>query len=61
MARYGKFIIIETHGGPQYACVVLDCGEDGNGSLETLVFDTMREALFSKEYSQCQSPVVVML
>jgi hypothetical protein len=48
-----SFIIIETHGGPEYAIIVKD--QDGNN----LVFDSRSEA--EAEAADCQDGVVVEL
>jgi len=45
------FIILETHGGPQYVIVCMD--ENG----DNLVFDTLEEA--EAEAAQCQDGIVV--
>ena len=45
------YIILETHGGPEYAIVVTD--EDGCN----LVFETKAEAMLEAE--DCQDPVIV--
>lgn len=45
------FIVIECHGGPEYAIIVVD--EDGNNK----VFDSERDAL--AEASECQDGRVV--
>ena len=47
------FIVIETHGGPEYAIIVVD--EDGNNKI----FDNYNEA--QKEASQCQDGIVIEL
>jgi hypothetical protein len=47
------YIVIETHGGPEYAIIVTD--EDGNNKI----FDTRREA--EAEAADCQDGVVVEL
>ena len=49
----GNFIVIECHGGPEYAIIVTD--EDGN----TKVFDTKEEA--QVEADDCQDGRVVEL
>ncbi|HTD98363.1 MAG TPA: hypothetical protein VK668_03720 [Mucilaginibacter sp.] len=46
-----SYIIIETHGGPQYAIVVTDT--DGNN----LVFETLEEA--ETEASDCQDAIII--
>ncbi|MDO3641506.1 hypothetical protein [Mucilaginibacter sp. L3T2-6] len=48
-----SFIIIETHGDPEYAIIVTD--QDGNN----LVFDSREEA--EAEAADCQDGVVVEL
>ena len=48
-----SYIIIETHGGAEYAIIVTD--KDGNN----LVFDTRDEA--EKEADDCQAGVIVKL
>ncbi|MEO7216341.1 hypothetical protein [Mucilaginibacter sp.] len=48
-----SFIVIETHGGAEYAAIVTD--EDGNN----LVFDECDEA--EAEASDCQAGLVVEL
>ena len=48
-----RFIVIETHGGPEYAIVVTD--EDGNNK----VFDTRQEA--EAEAADCQAGIVIGL
>lgn len=47
------FIVIETHGGPEYAAICTD--SEGNN----LVFDTREEA--QKEADDCQDGIVVEL
>jgi len=47
------FIVLETHGGPEYIAVCTD--ENGNN----LVFDTREQA--EAEAAQCQDGVVVEL
>lgn len=47
------FIVIETHGGAEYAIIVT--GQDGHN----LVFDTPQEA--QVEADDCQSGIVVEL
>jgi len=47
------YIVIETHGGPEYAIIVTD--EDGNNKI----FDTRSEA--EAEAADCQDGVVVEL
>lgn len=46
-----SYIIIETHGGPEYAIIVMDT--DGNN----LVFATLEKA--EKEASDCQDALVI--
>lgn len=46
-----RYIVLETHGGPEYAIVVTD--EDGNNK----VFGNLEEA--QKEADECQEGVVV--
>jgi hypothetical protein len=46
-----SFIIIEAHGGPEYAIIVTD--PDGNN----LVFDTYEEA--TAEANECQDNLIV--
>jgi hypothetical protein len=48
-----SYIVIETHGGPEYAIIVTD--QDGNN----LVFDSQEEA--ESEAADCQDGVVVEL
>lgn len=48
-----SFIVIECHGGPQYAAICTD--EEGNN----LVFDTREEA--ETEANDCQDGLVVEL
>jgi hypothetical protein len=48
-----SFIVIETHGGPEYAAIVTDT--EGNN----LVFDTSDEA--EKEAADCQHGIIVEL
>jgi hypothetical protein len=48
-----SFIIIETHGGPDYAIIVTD--QDGNN----LVFDNRFEA--EAEAADCQDGLIVEL
>jgi hypothetical protein len=48
-----SYIIIETHGGPQYAVIVTDT--EGNN----LVFDDIGEA--EKEAADCQDAIVIEL
>jgi hypothetical protein len=45
------YIVLEAHGGPEYAIVITD--EDGNN----LVFDTFEEAQI--EADDCQNGIVV--
>jgi hypothetical protein len=47
------YIVIETHGGPEYAIIVMD--EDGNNKI----FDDYNKAL--KEANECQDGIVVEL
>lgn len=47
------YIVIETHGGPEYATIVTD--SDGNN----MVFDTIREAEW--EATLCQAGIVVKI
>jgi hypothetical protein len=46
-----SYIIIETHGGPEYAIIVIDT--EGNN----LVFDTLEKT--ENEAEDCQDAVVV--
>ena len=46
-----SYIVLETHGGPEYATIVTD--EDGNN----LVFGDKAEA--EKEASDCQDGLVI--
>jgi hypothetical protein len=46
-----SYIIVETHGGPEYAIIVTDT--NGNN----LVFDTREEA--EKEAADCQDGLIV--
>lgn len=46
-----SYIIIETHGGPQYAIIVTDTNGDN------LVFETSEEA--EKEAADCQDGLVI--
>lgn len=46
-----RYIVLETHGGPEYAIVVMD--EDGNNK----VFDNLEDA--RKEADECQAGIVV--
>ncbi|WPV01923.1 hypothetical protein SNE26_09070 [Mucilaginibacter sp. cycad4] len=46
-----SYIIIERHGGPEYAIIVTD--EEGNN----LVFDERSEA--EKEATDCQDAVII--
>lgn len=48
-----SFIVIETHGGPEYAIIVTD--QDGNN----LIFDNRLAA--EAEAADCQAGVVVEL
>ena len=48
-----NFILIETHGGPEYAIIVTD--QDGNN----LVFDNREDA--EAEAADCQDGLVVEL
>lgn len=48
-----SYIIIETHGGPEYAIIVTDT--DGNN----LVFDDLEQA--EAEATDCQDGVVIEL
>jgi hypothetical protein len=48
-----SFIVIETHGGPEYAAIVTD--KDGNN----LVFDFRDDA--EEEAADCQDGLVVEL
>lgn len=48
-----SFILIETHGGPEYAIIVTDT--DGNN----LVFETLQEA--EKEAGDCQDGLIIEL
>jgi hypothetical protein len=48
-----SFIIIETHGGPEYAIIVTDT--NGNN----LVFDERSEA--EKELADCQDGLIIEL
>ncbi|HEY2581974.1 MAG TPA: hypothetical protein VGI43_09210 [Mucilaginibacter sp.] len=48
-----SYIIIETHGGPEYAIIVTD--EQGNN----LVFDSRSEA--ESEAADCQDGIVIEL
>ena len=48
-----SYIIIETHGGPEYAIIVMD--EAGNN----LVFEDLAEA--EKEAGECQDGLIVQL
>ena len=48
-----SFIVIETHGGPEYAIIVTD--QDGNN----LVFDSRLEA--QAEAADCQDGIIVEL
>lgn len=48
-----SFIVIETHGGPEYAIIVTDT--DGNN----LVFETRQEA--EKEAGDCQDGIIIEL
>jgi hypothetical protein len=48
-----SYIIIETHGGPEYAVIVTDT--NGNN----LVFDDLEEA--EAEAADCQNGVVIEL
>ena len=45
------YIVIETHGGPEYAVICMD--EFGNN----LIFDTIEEA--QKEADNCQYGIIV--
>jgi hypothetical protein len=47
------YIVIETHGGPEYAIIVMD--EDGNNK----VFDNYNKAM--EEANKCQDGIVVEL
>lgn len=47
------YIIIETHGGPQYAIIVTD--QDGNN----LVFETREDA--ETEAADCQDGIIIKL
>jgi uncharacterized protein YrzB (UPF0473 family) len=46
-----SFILIETHGGPEYAIIITD--PDGNN----LVFENLAEA--EQEAADCQDAVIV--
>ncbi|MBS1501476.1 MAG: hypothetical protein JST32_05410 [Bacteroidetes bacterium] len=46
-----SYIVIETHGGPEYAIICID--ENGNN----LVFETCEEA--GEEAANCQDGIVV--
>ena len=46
-----NYLIIETHGGPEYAIIVTD--KEGNN----LVFDTYLDA--RQEASDCQTGIVI--
>jgi hypothetical protein len=46
-----SFIVIETHGGPEYAAIVTD--QDG----DNLVFDSTAEA--QAEADDCQAGIIV--
>jgi len=46
-----SYMIIETHGGPQYAIIVTDTNGDN------LVFETLEEA--EKEAADCQDGLVI--
>lgn len=48
-----NFIVIETHGGPEYAIIVTD--QDGNN----LVFDNREDA--EAEAADCQDGLVIEL
>ncbi|HZY36692.1 MAG TPA: hypothetical protein VFE53_08600 [Mucilaginibacter sp.] len=48
-----SYLIIETHGGPEYAIIVTD--QDGNN----LVFETYQEA--EQEANDCQDGLIVAL
>jgi len=48
-----SYIIIETHGGPEYAIIVMDA--EGNN----LVFEDLAEA--EREAADCQDGIVVPL
>jgi len=48
-----SYLIIETHGGPEYAIIVTD--KDGNN----LVYETREEA--ENEVADCQDGVIVEL
>jgi hypothetical protein len=48
-----SYIVIETHGGPEYAIIVTET--DGNN----LVFDTREEAVWEAE--DCQVGIVIKL
>jgi hypothetical protein len=47
------YIVIETHGGPEYAIIVTD--EDGNNKI----FDTKEDAQI--EADDCQDGIVVCI
>lgn len=48
-----SYIIIETHGGPEYAIIVT--GEDG----DNLVFENRRDA--EAEAADCQDGIVIKI
>ena len=48
-----KYIVIETHGGPEFAAIVTN--EDGTNK----VFDTLEEAVTETE--DCQDGIVVII
>ncbi len=48
-----SYLIIETHGGAEYAIIVTDC--EGNN----LIFDTREEA--EQEADDCQAGIIVEL
>ena len=47
------YIVIETHGGPEYAIIVMD--EDGNNKI----FDSEEEA--QTEADHCQDGIVICI
>ena len=51
--KSGTFIVLECHGGPEYAIVVTD--EDGNNK----VFDSYNDAL--TESNDCQDGMIIQL